>query len=115
MPGKKSPFTHKAVLPGLFLGAWMAVIFAFSALPGSPYPPVEPTLLYFLERKGAHVIEYLILMFLAVRFFYALTPKERLGNILMLAALLSLAYGATDELHQSFVPNRGSKITDVLI
>lgn len=100
---------------GLILLGWMAVIFAFSALPGSPYAPANPTLWYFLERKGAHVIEYLILMALAVRFFYALLPKERFRNILIGAVLLSLLYAATDELHQSFVPYRGAKITDILI
>lgn len=112
---KRKYFSRTVLARGSFLLVWMAVIFAFSALPGSPYWPGEPPLWYLLERKGAHVIEYAFLMFLSVRFFYALFPKERFRDILFLAAIFSLTYAVTDELHQFFVPNRGAKATDVLI
>lgn len=99
---------------GAALFLWTGVIFFFSSLHGSAYP-YEPTLPYYLERKGAHVVEYAVLMFLAVRFFFALFPQEALRKILLLAAVFSITYGVSDELHQFFVPYRGAKLTDVAI
>lgn len=98
---------------GLLLLIWMGVIFFFSSLPGNGY--FDATLSYYVERKGAHVIEYVILMLLAVRFAMAVFPRERLKKILLLAAVFSITYGAMDELHQFFVPYRGAKVSDVLI
>lgn len=102
------------MLRGLPLFLWMILIFFFSSLPGSGNQ-YEPTLLYYIERKGAHIIEYIVLMFLAIRFFRALFPKENIKKILFFAATFSLLYGVSDEFHQSFVPYRGAKISDVLI
>lgn len=101
-------------LRGSALFLWMSVIFSFSALPGSEYP-FDPTLLYYLERKGAHVTEYAILMLLAVRFAFALFPRLAFKRILFSAAVFSILYGASDEWHQSFVPYRGAKLSDVAI
>ncbi|HLC95577.1 MAG TPA: VanZ family protein [Patescibacteria group bacterium] len=98
---------------GLLL-LWMMVIFTFSSLSGSAYP-FEPPLLYYLERKGAHFVEYAILMLLAVRFVFILFPHEVLKKILAVAAVFAITYGVMDELHQFFVPYRGAKMSDVLI
>lgn len=99
---------------GLPLFLWMGVIFFFSSLHGSEYQ-YEPTLAYYMERKGAHVIEYATLMFLSVRFFFALFPQGTLRKTLLLAAVFSVTYGISDELHQFFVPYRGAKLSDVAI
>lgn len=99
---------------GLSLLLWMIIIFFFSSLPGSENPSA-PTPLYFMERKGAHVIEYAVLMLLVVRFIFLLFPRESLKRMLFLAGVFSITYGASDELHQFFVPYRGAKITDVMI
>lgn len=104
----------KVLLCGLALLLWMAVIFFFSSLPGSGNQ-YELTILYYIERKGAHVIEYAVLMFLSVRFLRALFPMQSFTKILFWAAIFSLLYGISDELHQSFVPYRGAKMSDVLI
>lgn len=107
---KASPF----FLRGLILLFWMGVIFFFSSLPGSPNP-FDPPLGYYLERKGAHVVEYAVLMALAVRFVFAFFPRETFSRILLLAGASSIAYAASDELHQFFVPYRGARMSDVLI
>lgn len=99
---------------GLALLLWMVVIFSFSSLHGSENQ-YEPTFLYYIERKGAHVVEYAVLMFLSVRFLRALFPMQSFTKILFLAVIFSLLYGVSDELHQSFVPYRGARISDVLI
>ncbi len=102
------------LLRGLPLFSWMGVIFFFSSLHGSAYP-YEVTLSYYLERKGAHVLEYAVLMILAVRLFFALFPRDAVRRILMLSAAFAITYALSDELHQFFVSYRGAKMSDVLI
>lgn len=115
MPSEKKTSDQRAVSAGgtlLFL--WMSMIFLFSSSPGSG-TQYEPPLWYLLERKGAHVFEYAVLMLLSVRFARALFPMETLRRIFLLAGTLSLAYAATDELHQLFVFGRGGRMMDVMI
>jgi len=90
----------------------MAIIFAFSAMPGSP-DSFEPTFSFILERKGAHVVEYFGLTLLAYRFLELLYARESFRRLLLAASAFALAYGALDELHQFFTPYRGAKLTDV--
>ncbi|MEI9966694.1 MAG: VanZ family protein [Candidatus Moraniibacteriota bacterium] len=101
---------------GLFfaglLALWLAVIFAFSAMPGSPWPQ-DTSLAYLLERKGAHVVEYFILTWLIFAFLRAQAPQEGRLRLLIGAVVCALAYAATDELHQFFVPYRGASLRDV--
>lgn len=88
---------------------WMGVIFYFSALPGNGVVGFD--LLVFLERKGAHVSEYFILTLLMLE-----TLKDKLKNtkqLLFGGGVLSLAYAASDEFHQSFIFGRTSKWSDV--
>lgn len=98
----------------LALLLWAALIFFFSSLPGEPVYHTA-SLAYLIERKGAHLIEYFVLTILALRFFFFLFPKELLRGVLALSMVFSLAYAASDELHQFFVPFREPKVTDVLI
>lgn len=91
---------------------WMAVIYLFSSMPGSG-SGAQLTLRYLLERKGAHVIEYLILFLLSFNAFRLAYPKERFGFHVSTAAALSLLYAFSDETHQLFVPGREGKISDV--
>jgi VanZ family protein len=93
---------------------WMAVIFAFSSFPGKEIAGSLPVW-YFVERKGAHVFEYAVLTMLAFNYFRLVFRLDSFGRVLTLAMVLALAYGMTDELHQSFVPFRGARFSDVLI
>lgn len=99
---------------GIAVFLWMCVIFAFSSMPGSPYPK-STSLGYFLERKGAHVFEYFVLTLLVFRFFRLLFPKEAFRTVMLLSAAFAFSYAATDELHQYLVPFRGASIRDVAI
>lgn len=91
---------------------WMAVIFFFSSMPGANSGS-GMTLRFLLERKGAHVFEYLVLSLLAFNAFRLAYPKERSGFRVSLAIALSLLYAFSDETHQLFVPGREGKLTDV--
>ena len=59
--------------------------------------------------KGYHVLEYTILTLLLIVAFPLLKRNP------LLAALVAVAYAASDEWHQTFVPHRGGHISDVLI
>jgi VanZ family protein len=111
----KTPVQFSSIFSrGLPLFLWMTVIFFFSSLYGNANQ-FEPTLLYYIERKGAHVLEYAVLMFLTVRFVRASFPLQSFKKILLWAVLFSVLYAISDEMHQFFVPYRGAKASDVLI
>lgn len=98
----------------LLLIFWMSVIFFFSSLSGKEAAG-PPTLAYYLERKGAHVFEYAVLMFLSFRYLHLCFYRETISRLILSAGAFALMYGATDELHQYFVPLRGARMSDVLI
>jgi len=121
----------KKAIAWALCAAWMAVIFVMSAMPGdvsgaqsgmvtqlilqalSPVlgPGTAEKTLEFLVRKGAHMAEYAVLFLLyrrALRFGGGKRPGVK-------AFLMAVAYAATDEFHQAFVPGRGPAAADVMI
>lgn len=105
-------FLHSRSRAWSALAVWMAVIFAFSSMPGSGSAGSLPLRLL-LERKGAHVFEYLILAMLAFNAFRLTFSKERPRSHVLLAMAFSLFYAFTDETHQLFVFGREGKLSDV--
>ncbi len=95
--------------------AWMLVVVYASLifyLSSQPYPLEEllgreqPTPITFT----LHLVEYSILSFLL---FSAFRSNEKTRRHAFVLAFVSAAfYGATDEIHQLFVPNRSSSIWD---
>ena len=85
---------------------WMGVIFAFSARPDYSLPHYGAW--DWVVKKGAHVTEYAILGWLIQR---ARGQRRAWWQ----SWLIAVAYAATDEFHQSFVPGRHARVTDVLI
>ncbi len=81
---------------------WAAVIFAFSSVPdlGTGLGTWDLVL-----RKLAHAAEFAVLGALLLRALRAERPALALG----------IAYAASDELHQHFVPGRLGSPYDVLI
>ncbi len=65
-----------------------------------------------IVRKTGHLTEYAILAALILR---ALRDMEDRRHALRVALLLSIAYAASDELHQSFVATRQGSVWDVVI
>jgi VanZ family protein len=88
----------------------MLLIFGLSAQPALPQAPDE--LLDTLLKKGAHMIEYAILVVLLWR---AWNARQRPVASLALAFVLAVLYAASDEFHQTFVPGRLGRVQDVLI
>jgi VanZ family protein len=86
--------------------SWMALIFVVSAQPALPHVPQG--WLDTLLKKLAHGAEYAILSILWCRAL-GRGEKRRCG----LAFALTLLYAASDEYHQTFVPNRNGRAFDV--
>ena len=91
-------------LPALFL---MAAIFSFSSQPGDNLPDFLSWDL--VVKKTGHFIGYGLL---ALSNFYGLKYDKKQY---WLAWLLAVAFSATDEFHQSFVPSRHASVFDVVI
>jgi VanZ family protein len=86
--------------------AWAGLIFYLSSLPGSAIP--SP---FFSADKVFHLGAYALLGYLVAR---ALAYYGRTGRVMLMPALLlCLAYGISDEFHQSFVPDRTPSALDV--
>lgn len=81
--------------------AWAAVIFALSSRPRLLAGPEVPGL-----DKAAHFGAYAILGWLLAR------AADRSALPLVVGVLLGLLYGASDEVHQMYVPGRSPDVLD---
>jgi len=88
---------------------WAGVIFALSEGPGPSLPPRWHGLLL---DKVAHFLCFAVLALLLCRAFRA--HGYAFGFGALLAFVLSSAYGALDEWHQSLVPGRHVETADWL-
>jgi VanZ family protein len=93
-----------AFVPAL---AYAAIIFALSAQ-ADPFPFLPPEI--FLQDKLLHAAEYAVLGGLLVPALRVAGLRPRVA--LLAAVVVASAFGATDELHQSFVPGRNADLTD---
>lgn len=86
--------------------AYMAVIFVASADSSPPSPPqVSDKLLHLLAYAGLALCVYRALAG-SLRGRFAIRPA-------VLAFIVTVAYGVSDEIHQSFVPGRTPELYDV--
>jgi len=92
---------------------YAGLIFFISSIPNPPQPIILEDLLFWLLTSLEHVAEYIVLGGLLYTGFRSLDIKTA-ERALLLAVLFSAAYGASDEIHQYFVPNRYCDIKDLL-
>jgi VanZ family protein len=90
--------------------AWFLVIHGFSSIPGSDLP--ETGLLH--ADKIFHAIEYFVLGALLMRALTGSDIKAGLAKSVFLAIIITLSYGAIDELYQRSVPGRSCDFFDFL-
>ena len=91
---------------GVLLG-YMMCIFTLSGMPGHSLPSVR------VSDKLLHAGEFGLLGILMCRALagHLLTwPRARIA---VLSALAAILYGATDEFHQLFVPQRSADLVDL--
>jgi VanZ family protein len=92
--------------------AVMTAIFILSAQ--TDFAPTEGFWETF-ARKCVHVLEYFVLTLCWCRALWGLTSRLAFTPLLVAAAVLSLAYATSDEIHQSHVNGRHGTARDVLI
>ena len=86
-------------------------IFIFSSM---PEPIVSIPYLFPHSDKVYHFLEYAVLGFLLIR---ALSSSRKdIGNfaLRLIAVVLAIVYGVSDEIHQYFVPGRNMEFLDLL-
>lgn len=92
---------------------WMALIFVASAQSDLPGPGLSDSPLKVLTHKVGHLLAYGCLAWLYERALAQVLPSSPQTRVLSFA--LAVLYGMTDEFHQTFVPGREGRLTDVLI
>jgi VanZ family protein len=85
---------------------YMALIFTLSSfsLRRTPLPK--------LSDKPIHFVEYAVLAALVTFAFRRTRESWSVRRVAVASALLAAAYGATDELHQLYVPHRSASVYD---
>jgi VanZ family protein len=93
---------------------WAAMIFGFSSVPGAAYPQAG----FPAADKLVHIFLYGVLAGLCARPLARLAAARARGMsgpaLVLTAAALATFYGATDELHQRWVPGRSSDLEDLV-
>lgn len=99
----------KKVILTLLPILYMSLIWTLSSFPADA---IVDTQLSFdaLVKESLHLIEFAILYWLIVFAFMAHGKWTEKAS--MIAAVISILYGLTDEIHQSFVPARSATVID---
>jgi VanZ family protein len=98
--------------PHLFLRLWapvliyMGAIFYVSSIPEPPIPVGTD--------KPLHWLVYLGLAVVVVRALAGGLPRRIGLGLAVAAVLITSGYGATDEVHQLFVPGRSGDVNDLM-
>ena len=84
---------------------------------GGQFPDAAATVVNTVIRKSAHVTEYAIFTGIL---YYAIRPSTESGRIWNRSAaiqsgLIGAGFAILDEIHQAFVPGRGTSASDVAI
>jgi VanZ family protein len=87
------------------VGAYLALIYWLSSQP-DPLPELTRN----VWDKALHAVEYGGLGFLLALALLAIGVAPR--RALLVATLGASVYGASDEIHQAFVPNRSADVRD---
>jgi VanZ family protein len=95
-------------LPLFALLGWAVAIFVVSSFPNPPDAGGGEW-----KYEVAHVIEYLVFGALAFGALRTYLSAQPVAVVVLAAWAVSVLYGMSDELHQSFVPNRDSNWLDV--
>lgn len=90
---------------------WMLIIYILSSQSTFTAGSNSFDLIAYLLRKTAHIGEYFVLTILIIRSIEVL--DQPINRVLLMSGAFSFLYALSDELHQSFVPLRDGKVTDI--
>ena len=99
-------YVFVAWLPSI---ACMAALWLLSSLPQVPGPELFPH-----QDKVQHLVAYAVLAALFMHALRRTRPRGAARTLWLVATVLTAAYGAIDEWHQSFVPGRDATLGDLL-
>jgi VanZ family protein len=89
--------------------AWLLIIFIQSSFPAIELPKVE----VISADKFVHMGVFGLLTFLCyISLIHLEKPNTFTAKPLMWSAIICILYGASDEIHQYFVPNRSAEAGD---
>jgi VanZ family protein len=91
----------------------MGTIFYLSSRHG--FKVADTYTINFLFFKTLHVLVYAGLFFVLFRAYRKSFVHISQETIFLLAIITAILYGASDEIHQSFVPSREGTLRDVFI
>jgi VanZ family protein len=97
------------VLAWLPVALYMALIWILSSFP-LPELPIDSVP---LRDKGVHLVEYAGLAFFVQHATSRSWPTHSLVRVMLLAVVVTGAWGLLDELHQAFVPGRSADLLDL--
>ena len=103
MSSKNDPRPHSLWAPVVI---YMAAIFYASSLTNPPVPASTD--------KPIHWLAYLGLAVLVVRALAGGLPRRISLGVAAAAVAITITYGATDEVHQLFVPGRTGDVYDLM-
>ncbi|OGM25255.1 hypothetical protein A2715_04380 [Candidatus Woesebacteria bacterium RIFCSPHIGHO2_01_FULL_39_32] len=89
---------------------WMVLIFSFSSLATNPVSVIHWK--DFIVKKTGHVLIYAILTILIYRAFRE--GRTHRKKAAFYSIFFAVAYGISDEYHQSFTPGRDPQMRDVI-
>lgn len=98
----------------IFVYYWLPVIiFCVAIFTQSSYPSPEPTVEWPQLDKLIHFLAYAVLGILFFRAYSTLNFGDGRFAVIILSILSSSLYGASDEIHQYFVPFRDADLLDL--
>jgi len=104
---RRLPRRYKVFWRWGFLVGYTAGIFLLSAIPGHALPTVR------VSDKLIHAVEFGLLAVLLCRALRVSVTTWSHSRIIFVSALIAIFYGATDEFHQLFVPQRSAELVDL--
>ncbi len=106
IPGGTRPPAVRPCRAWILVAVWAVLIEVATSVPGPSLPPTPSG-----GDKVAHLLVYLVLGLLSARALAAGRHRDRtLAWVVLVAAVV--AFGALDEVHQAFVPQRTPDVLD---
>lgn len=96
-----------------FTGLWVlgaVAVFWASSIPGHSLPDLS----ILSADKLLHALVYAVLAWLGIMSIRSVRPALQLKRVYLITLSINALYGASDEWHQYFVPNRSCEIYDFL-
>ena len=102
------------MLRKVFSYKYLALIYALLIFVLSAIPQAAPSFRFEFGDKILHFIEYGIFSALLFLAFFTSGKEFLKKHVFLISSLIGIAYAASDELHQRFVPGRSCEFFDFL-